>query len=314
MNKNEETGELIRSAGRRPEIPAEDLAAIKEAAASEWRKTVAAERGRRLRTRTAYAIAASLLVVMLGAWWWLAGKPSVAPAEIATVELSTGVVGVGDSLSQGDTLAAAGLVALRMAGGQSVRLEGGARLRFVSSSRLELERGAVYVDSGPSAAGDAGLEIHTPLAVVREIGTQYEVRLADEAQSVRVRVREGSVSVVRNGETHAAMRGEQLTLQRDGSVARAAVVPDGPEWLWILEAAPSLDIEGLSLASFLDWVSRETGWQVRYADEEIARSAQRISLHGTIEGLRPDESLGMILQGSGLDYRKDDGAVVVVRP
>ena len=90
--------------------------------------------------------------------------------------------------------------------------------------------------------------------------------------------------------------------------------PDGPEWLWILEAAPALDIEGRSLASFLDWVSRETGWQVRYADEEIARSAQTISLHGTIEGLRPDESLGMILQGSGLDYRKDDGAVVVVRP
>ena len=66
--------------------------------------------------------------------------------------------------------------------------------------------------------------------------------------------------------------------------------------------------------AFLDWVGRETGWQLRYADEAIERSVATIRLHGTIEGLRPDESLDVILQGSGLDHRLEDGQILVIRP
>ncbi len=314
MKQNKDVGELIRSAGRRPEIPAEDLAAIKEAAATEWRKTVAAERGRRIRARAIYALAASLLIVLLGGWWWRSDRPLTAPMEIATVELSSGAIAVGGGLFEGELLEAIGLVTLRMTGGQSVRLEDGTRLRLISESLLELESGALYVDSDPSAVAGGKLEIDTPFGLVREIGTQYEVRISEETDSLRLSVREGSISIKTNGESHSAARGEQLILNSDGSVARAAVAPDGPEWQWVLEAAPALDIEGLSLSSFLIWISRETGWDVRYADEEIAASAQNISLHGTIEGLRPDESLGVILQGSGLDYRMEDGAVLIVRP
>jgi hypothetical protein len=68
------------------------------------------------------------------------------------------------------------------------------------------------------------------------------------------------------------------------------------------------------LGTYLDWVARETGWQVRYADEELEQSARTIRLHGTIDGLQPNESIGMILQGSGLDYRNEEGAILVVRP
>jgi hypothetical protein len=329
--EDDEIGRLIRSAGRRPAIPAPDLAGIEEAARSTWREMVTTERRRRLRRRGAWALAASALLVPLGAWWWLAGRPSRAPEEIATVELSNGrteavpapgrrpggssEIRVGEHLSAGDALATGspGRVALRMAGGQSVRLDEGTLARLLSSSRLTLERGALYVDSGRSGPGHAGLEISTPRGVVTEIGTQYEVRLEADADAVHVRVREGSVSVLRGGESHPAARGESLTLRADGSVARGAVEPDAAEWRWVLAAAPSLDIEGRTLHSFLDWVARETGWEVRYADEALERSARGIRLHGTIEGLRPDESLGVILQGSGLDYDAEDGVVVVRR-
>jgi ferric-dicitrate binding protein FerR (iron transport regulator) len=333
----EEIGNLIRSADRRPPIPAEELTNLKQVARSAWDELVTTERTRRRRLRVAQSLAASLLLALLGAWWWLAGRGPIESAEIASVDLSTGWVeavrgsgpetgesfeiGVGDNLSNGLTVATAGTehaspgrVALRMARGQSVRLDAGTRIRFLSHSRLELERGAVYVDSGPSVSDDADLEILTPLGLVREIGTQYEVRLEDETDTVRVRVREGSVSVVRDGESHSAGRGEQLTLQRDGSVARSVVEPDGPEWLWVLATAPSLNIDGQSLGTYLDWVARETGWQVRYADEELEQSARTIRLHGTIDGLQPNESIGMILQGSGLDYRNEEGAILVVRP
>ena len=53
---------------------------------------------------------------------------------------------------------------------------------------------------------------------------------------------------------------------------------------------------------------------LRYADEALARSARTIRLHGTIEGLRPDESVGMVLQGSGLDHRSEEGVLLIVRP
>ena len=93
-----------------------------------------------------------------------------------------------------------------------------------------------------------------------------------------------------------------------------AVAPDGTEWLWVLEAAPAIDIDGRSLAFYLDWVARETGWQIRYADEALERSAETIVLHGTIEDLRPDESLSVILEGSGLYHLTEDGAILIVRP
>ena len=194
-----------------------------------------------------------------------------------------------------------------------MRLDTGTQVRIVSRSRVELERGALYVDSGPSPA-EQRLEVLTPLGLVREVGTQYEVRVDPAAGSLRVRVREGGVSVERNGELHAAARGDELTLWGDGAVDRAATEPAGPDWLWVLEAAPGLDIEGRTLASFLEWISRETGREVRYADEELARSASTILLHGTIEGLRPDESIEVILQGSGLEHRDENGALLVIRP
>jgi hypothetical protein len=332
-----EEGNLIRSAGRRPAIPAADLATIKQAARDTWRETVRAKRTRELRLRSAYALAASLVLVILAGWWWLSGEVPPVVEEVATVELLTGRVeavreteqgpgepieiGVGDNLSDGVVLTTAtgadgspGRVAFRTGRGQSVRLDVGTQIRLLSSSRVRLEQGAIYVDSGPSTPEDAGLEIVTSFGTVREVGTQYEVRLDGETDTLQVRVREGSVSVRWDGESDGADRGETLTLRRDGSIVRGAVEPDGPEWGWVLAAAPSLDIEGRSLASFLDWVARESGWEIRYADGAIERSAGTIRLHGTIEGLRPDESLQAILEGSGLDHRTEDGVVLVFRP
>jgi hypothetical protein len=275
---------------------------------------VSDERRRRYRRRTFFAIAASLIVVLFGGWLWLSSTNPFGSAEIATVQFATGDFNIGDILSEGENLEPSGPVALRMAGGQSVRIDGGTRLELLTASRLQLDSGAVYIDSGPPATAGAAIEIVTSLGVVREIGTQFEVRIADEAESMQVSVREGSVSISRDSETLSAARGEQLTLDRQGLAARSALAADAAHWSWVLDAAPPLEIEGRTLADYLDWVARETGWQIRYADEDLARSAEKILLHGTIEGLRPDESLGVILEGSGLYYLTADGAVLIARP
>ena len=107
-------GDLIRSAGRRPAIPDDDLAALEEAARSAWRRMAAMERRKRLRLRSAYALAASLLIALAGAWWLWPDRAPAIPEEIATVELTTGRVeavrgggaGPGESLAAGDSLSA----------------------------------------------------------------------------------------------------------------------------------------------------------------------------------------------------------------
>jgi len=329
---NDEIGRLLREAGRRPPIPPDDLAAIRAAARTAWGHSTAARRAHGPRRLGMYALAASLLLAALTSPWWFATRSPSAPDMIATVEVRTGAgqvalerdvissIDVGDKLSIGTTLTTDGAegqqparLALRMASGPSIRVDSGSRVQLLAGSQLRLQRGAVYVDSGSTAA-DGAVEILTPVGAVREIGTQFEVRLRAADDAVRVRVREGTVSVSLGRESHAAARGEEITLQGDGSIARRAVAPDGPEWQWVLAAAPALDIEGRSLDSYLDWIARETGWRIQYADTALERSADTILLHGTIEGLRPDESVAVILQGSGLDHRRADGVLEIFRP
>ncbi len=216
-----------------------------------------------------------------------------------------------ETAAQGRTRAGgeAGRAAIRLAGGQSMRLDGSSRVRFASSSDLVLERGAVYVDS----AGGANVEVRTTLGVVRDIGTQFEVRLLDETAepSLRVRVREGSVMLEHGGDSHHALAGEELSARGDGRVERGKASIFGPHWQWVLDTAPTPEVAGRPLADFLDWVSREGGWTVRFADAETAQIASSTMLHGDVRNLGVAEASSMVLHGSGLDYRLEDGVFVV---
>lgn len=280
-----------------------------------------------LSARRVFAIAASLLLAVLVGWWIQTAQDRVPGAVVATVELVHGdarwageLLQTGAQLLEGAELstaagpAASGRLAVRMNDGQSLRLDEDTVVRLASGDQLELVRGAVYVDSPPSETGDQRLDVVTALGTVVEIGTQYEVRIDETGEVLDVRVREGAVSVHREGRSVTARLGEALTVRRDGSVSRGVIAPDAAEWLWVLEAAPPRDIEGDSLGSFLEWVSRETGWEVAYASSELEESAPPIVLHGTIEGLRPDETVGPVLLSSGLEHEVENGILLVSRP
>ena len=276
------------------------------------------------------ALAASLIGAVLAGWLWMRRAPAPAGppvALVARVEWLAGEVnldsrlatGVGAELAAGTTVATApgeppARVALRFASG-SVRLDAGTRVRLVSASRLELERGAVYVDSDPAAAGGGGLEVETALGLVREIGTQFEVRLEDRgAGALEVRVREGRIEIEGARETHPVAAGERLRLSDDGSAERRPLAPDASEWGWVIAAAPTPEIEGMSLRAFLDWSCRETGRSLRFEDPSLESTAAGIVLHGTIEGLGHEEALGVVLAGAGLEHRVEAGSLVIRTP
>jgi len=317
--------ELLQDAGRRPEPPAQDMAVIRAAARSAWEELVESRQSRWPLTPILRGLAlAAMLVLVVMTGWWLQVENVPDATLVATLELSSGEVLIGDvSAAAGAELmtgtrivtAAGGSAgaALRVAGGQSLRLDTGTTVRFLSANTVELTRGAIYVDSPASVSEQASLIIETPLGSVMEVGTQYEVRL-NGGETLWVRVREGEIRLTRDGVSHPAVRGEALKVERDGSVTRAAIELHGTDWNWVLERAPALEIEGRTLQSFLDWVARETAWEIRYDNADIEASALEIRLHGTIENLQPDKAMAMILRASGLAYRLEEGELLVLRP
>jgi ferric-dicitrate binding protein FerR (iron transport regulator) len=203
------------------------------------------------------------------------------------------------------------LATFALEGGGELRLDAGTSVRLAGERRLALDRGAIYVDSGTSRGG-APVSIETPAGTVRDVGTRFEVRLLDRV--LRVRVREGAVRLERAGVQRDASAGTELTTTPGGAIGERAIPAYDEDWAWTVRAAPSFRVEGRTLETFLDWVSREGGWTVTFADPAIEQSARTTILHGSIEGLTTDEALAVILPACGLTYRIDTGHVVVDRP
>jgi hypothetical protein len=280
--------------------------------------------------------AAAALAVALGAAWWLRRPaPPAAPPTVATIEVVAGEVrlwtadgkgplavstgALGRPLPTGSEVETAGggggepgRLALRTAGGASLRLDAGTRLRLASAGRVELDRGAVYIDSGADPGGRGRIAVATAAGVFHELGTQFEVRTAGGAGAATLlRVREGRVALERGGEAVVTAAGEELTVHGDGRLDRARVAAAGPGWEWVLATAPRLDIEGVTVREFLDWVARETGLRIEFADREAAALADSVVLHGSIAHLSVDQALGTALASAGLGYRIADAVLEV---
>lgn len=316
-----ELAELFEQAGPRPAVSPSDLAAVHSAFRAEWQRHLATRR--RAVTARRWLLAAALVGGLGASWWWTRGGPPALPAErVASVEAlhgsastADGALAIGRDLVAGTRVetgpGAADHLALRTADDLALRLDAGTRLRLDGADRVTLERGAVYIDSGP---GRHAIAISTPLGVARDIGTRFEVRLlGDGAAALRVRVRDGQVEVDGTAGKASAGAGIELTLGEDGSVRRTAVPTYGPDWQWVIEAAPPFQLEGSSLAEFLAWVGSETGWQVAYDDPRLEASAVTISLHGSIKGLPASEAPGVVLPGAALDYRLEEGILYISR-
>ncbi|MEM7051649.1 MAG: FecR family protein [Acidobacteriota bacterium] len=304
---------LLRAVPQPEEAPSEVRQRVHRAVREEWRGLLRHRRRRRWQlTLAAAALALAIVGVWIASGPWRPGTAS--STVVATVEAMSGSVAVaGEALRFGEELMAdavvattpSGRAALRLAGGQSLRLDVDSRVRLSSDRELHLERGALYLDSAGVDADE--LAVHTGFGVVRNLGTQFEVRLAQDA--LRVRVREGRVRVEQGRRRLEAGVGDELVLARDGAVRRAAIALHGAPWSWNLEIAPRFDLEGRKLREFLDWASRETGWRLEYADPGLERRAREITLHGDLRGLTPDVALPVILQSSGLSHQRTDGVV-----
>lgn len=322
---------LLERAGPRPPISQRDLDAIAASARSDWqaelRNRARGSVRRAERRRTVWPLVTSLaaaLVLTVGLAWWSAANDAP-PVALGRVEAVAGEVAAGGRESGRHALAlaeelgpgvfvhsGAGRASVRLASGAVLRIDQDTRLQLVDAGALRLESGALYIDTGAGAG--KRIELWTPAGLVRDIGTRFAVRVADaEGTGLRVQVRDGSVEVERGDRRELAGAGEELVINAGGAAERRQLDPYGSEWEWTLAAAAPFPIEGRSLGEFLNWVARETGWQVRFADAELADAAEPIRLHGAIGSLRPDQAPFAVLPGAGLEGRLEGGVLVIGR-
>ncbi|HEX6571254.1 MAG TPA: FecR family protein [Steroidobacteraceae bacterium] len=293
---------LLRTAGPRPQPPADVTAVVRAAVADEWRAAVASRRARR--PLAPWLAAAAVAAVAVGVWLLAPGmlQPST---EVAAVARLTGAVeyrragshawqalDATASVASGDEVRTlpTGRVSLRVPDGLELRLDVATTVAFEDDDAARLHRGRVYVDAGPGAGAFA---IATALGDVRHLGTQYSVGLAGD--TLDVAVREGSVTVDHDRKPVVARAGERITLQRDGRLLRSEVLRYGEQWQWAHAVAPTLAIDGRTLDEFLAWAARETGRQLVYTSPEAARVAEQTVLKGSVEGLSPEAAVAAVL-------------------
>lgn len=337
MNDRDDVGRLIQLAGKRRPVPPHRAERVKVTARQDWRREVRGRSRRRHLAAAAGLAAAVVLAAAMRVFWSGAGGPDVAPVGPYVVEALAGsawsrvladetsralAAAAGDRIAVGSEFKTghSGRAAVRLASGHSVRLDLQTIIRVLEDGSLALDQGAIYIDSGIRAGGagdgsrtgvggSGALDVHTPFGVVREVGTQFEVRL--EESNVRVRLREGAVMVRQGDQSHEVLAGTELYLGVGGSVTRSEISPYEAAWDWIAGVTPMPDVENRTVQAFLEWVARERGWTLSYADESVARAAGEITLSGMTSLLTLDEALEAVLLTSRMTHRVQDGSLMI---
>ena len=328
-HSDDEVARLVRLAGASGPIAAERLARVRTAVHGAWRDVYVARTRRRWLTVAVLLASAASLVFAFA----IRGPiRTPAPVLVAHIDQATGSpapgfsFGAGGAVMSGATVTtSAGTLAMTLMSGVHLRLDASSTARVDSATDVALERGAVYVDSAgahPTQPGAATISIHTSAGLVRDIGTQFQVRIEArlDGLGVRIRVRDGQVRLTdANGVDARAGAGEELFSRPDGSdrsIDRRPIAATGSEWAWAERAAPPFSVEGKTLGAFLDWVSREGAWTVTFADRRFSAGARAAVLHGRpdlLKGLTPAEALDVVLPTCGLRHRIDRHRVVIER-
>jgi ferric-dicitrate binding protein FerR (iron transport regulator) len=320
------TAHLLRLGGAPPDPPAARGARVRQAVHDAWQ----AQHQRRIRRRRLAAMVAGGLcgVAALIAMAVRLDRAQPIPTSTLEAELAIGtrvqgqpivvhqagqpgvVLNAAMSIHAGDVVQTddASRASLRMSDGSTLLIDRQSRVRFDSRSAVELVTGIVYFET---AEGSRGFEIRTPMGDVRDVGTKFEVRLV--GSSLRVRVRAGRVQLQRGSAVSAAEAGTETTVTAAG-LTTVQVPSYGADWEWVAALAVPFPMEGHTLREFLEHTAAEQGWILRYASPAVAATADRTVLHGSVEGLSPEQALAVALATSGLTHRLHDGELLVSGP
>jgi hypothetical protein len=194
------------------------------------------------RTRRLFALlpvkllaAAALVLLCVGAGWWLATRPGAAePQEVAWLVNAQNCQWAEDTEPTGTMRAGTvlrinrGLAEIQFRSGARVVLEGPASLELLSANGARLLRGKLSAKVPEPAVG---FEVLSPQGKVVDLGTEFGVSVGDDG-ATDVRVFAGQVKASAGGEPvslranqSARLDGAGVTVQPGGSDFVRAIVP-----------------------------------------------------------------------------------------
>lgn len=218
---------LLRAAGVRVQGPEQMSPQVRAAVEAEWLATQAAQAARR-RRRIVTSVAV-LAVVAAAAWFarplYLASHDPIAKPDglkgAAEYKHDGGSwlpltdhirLRPGDSVRSGENAR----VRLALVNGVTLVLDAETRITLDELRRIDLKRGAVYLDSGPvTPENPRKLRLVTPAGTIKHFGARYEARIVED--QVNVSVRTGHIVVVFPDGEVGGDGGERLVVE-DGNV------------------------------------------------------------------------------------------------
>lgn len=316
IDDEQATGTLLHLAGARPDPSDARTARVRAAVLAEWR--AAHRRRRRQRITAITGLCATAAIALLFVWVRLpiARTPLAVVQRIPTTGALTArrgstpvTLAARAPLFANDLITTAGgqRASIQTSDGSFVRIDEQSRVRLLNATVIEVVSGAVYIATAP---GSHGFEVRTSMGTLRDLGTQFEVRLGEGA--LRLRVRSGMVEVNRQSGTRTVGADMEAEIRGDAMTLRA-MVASAAEWAWTTEPTPSFDIEGQPLQRFLEQLATERGWRITYADDPARDAARASILHGSVAGLSADDALGVVLGASGLTYQLRGTDLVISR-
>jgi hypothetical protein len=105
--------------------------------------------------------------------------------------------------------------------------------------------------------------------------------------------------------------GERLTLTAGGPALVTDIDTNDMYWDWVADLAPTLDLTNISLLDFLKWAARETGRDLQFENDESRMFAMRTDVHGSVNGLTPDEALVSILATTTVRYKIENDRIII---
>ena len=320
-SQNEVVSFLLRLAGARPAIPNDAKERVQEVVHARWQQSVRPRMYKRRLIAFAAPVAALFCLYVLAMHLIVSEIPNSVPLGFVE-NLNGSVLISGDQkndsttrpLANGETLMSSvkletgnsSRLLFHVLGGGTLRLDVNSRLYLKSESSLVLDRGRVYIDSQKR---DNHFVLLTEIGAVRDIGTQFEVRLSPG--TIRIRVREGLVRLDRSLVCNSAVEGTELSMDRRGKTSVRNIPKYGPQWDWLSEVAPTFHMEGQTLMEFLKWVTRENGWTLKMENPKIQQTAFKTVLHGSLSGISPQETPDVVLPVCGLSYTLVEGVFTV---
>jgi FecR-like protein len=322
---------LMKLAGERPEISLSVESRVYHQVQKEWQAATVEPnadkvyekvhkswrrntlRGAMLRWMVPVGVAATVAITMI-----FISQPEPIPLRVAaTVSRVVGTGPISSVYTQGAPVHAGDVIStgsneglsLLLARSESLRVDENTRIRVDAADQFALLSGRIYADTGQFVYRNGGLKIDTEFGVVTDVGTQFSVATTD--QSLDVAVREGRVDIRNQTDTYAARMGERLTLVQGEAAAVTDLATHDDYWEWVVELTPTFDMTNKSLLDFLKWAARETGRELQFGSNESRMFAMRTDVHGSADGLTPDEALEAVLATTTARYQIEDDKIII---